>query len=187
MQLFEALSASRRLLDDVLAAITPPDLDRPTPCDGWSVRGVANDVVGGAVRYRMLLDGAAAVDLDATRLHDHLQPTPAAGGARTGDHLEAGYTGDLTRVVHHPAGDRTAHDLLVMRVFEQALHGWDIGVGLGDPPELDPWVCRFLLDHLDLIENGRERGVYAKPADPAAPQGDPCTWLLVETGRGSGS
>jgi uncharacterized protein (TIGR03086 family) len=179
----QALIASRRSMDDVLALITPGNRDRPSPCAGWTVYDVANHVVGGAVRYRMLLDGASAAEVEEARDGDHLRPDPVTAARRAGDALFAAATGDLRRTVHHRGGDRTAEDLLVMRVFEQTLHGWDMATGLGVQPGLDPGVCGFLLGRLDILHDGRDRGMYAAPRGTGTRAATPCVRLLVESGR----
>jgi len=183
MSLPQALIASRRALDDVIALITPANRNRPSPCDGWTVYDVANHVVGGAVRYRMLLDGASTEEVETARDGDHLQPDPVTAAGRAGDALFEAASGGLGRVVHHRGGDRSAEDLLVMRVFEQTLHGWDIATGLGVQPGLDPLVCGFLLGRLDILHSGRERGMYAAPGGTGTRAATACVRLLVEAGR----
>lgn len=173
---------SRRTLDGVIALITPTAWERPTPCEGWSVYDVANHVVGGAVRYRMLLDGAVAADLERSRGDDFLQPDAVHAARAAGDALFEAAGGELDRVVHHRHGDCSAEDLLVMRVFEQTLHAWDLAEGLGVEVRLEPRLCRFLLGRLDVIKAGQEHGVYAGAVD-AGGDSD-CVRLLAAAGRG---
>jgi uncharacterized protein (TIGR03086 family) len=178
----EALRASRELLDDVISAISVEDWDRSTPCEGWSVYDVVNHLVGGAVRYRMLLEGASAAQVATRFKGDDVGSDVVAASRASADALFAAATGDLTRIVHHRGGDRSAADLLVTRVFEQTLHAWDIASGLGMQIRADPGVTRYLRERLDLVRAGQARGVYATRLS----SDDEAEWsrLLAETGRG---
>jgi uncharacterized protein (TIGR03086 family) len=177
-----AFALSRVQLEQHIAAVSADTLPLPTPCAGWTVRDLTNHVIGGAIRYRMLLEGATAQQLDGTRTQDHIAGDALAAAVRHGDALAAAIArASPERIVHHPAGDRTAAALVTMRVFEQALHGWDLARALNRNASPDKRICRYLLRHLHLIGELRGAGYYAA-ARPAATT-DPCEELLAATGR----
>jgi uncharacterized protein (TIGR03086 family) len=148
------------------------------------VRNLADHVIGGGQRYVMLLRGAEAAALAATRDQDHVGSDPVGSFWRWQAPLadEFGTSGALTRVVHHRAGDRSGQDLLGMRILELTLHAWDLARSLGRDERLDASLARHVLDrHLHLVDGLRERGLYAPPRAAAGP--DAQEQLLARTGR----
>ena len=120
-------------------------------------------MTGGNVRYRMLLHGAGAAEVDASRALDHVGDDPPALFARTADEVVAAFhePGALERVVDHPAGRRTGRELLGQRVVEWAVHGWDLARAVGGDEALDPAVVEWLWEQTALVERGRQDGFYA--------------------------
>ena len=51
-------------LGGVVAGITQDQLDNPTPCDGFTVRGVLEHMVGGATAFAAAYRGEAPTDPD---------------------------------------------------------------------------------------------------------------------------
>jgi uncharacterized protein (TIGR03086 family) len=148
-----------------LARVQPEQWTAPTPCTEWDVRALANHVVGANRRYTLLLHGAAASEVGATRTVDHLGPDPVASFVATAAELSAAFRepGVLKRTAHHPAGERTGTQLLEMRVLDVAVHSWDLARAIGADESLDPEVIAFALTLQDLFEAGRERASFAPP------------------------
>jgi hypothetical protein len=57
---------------------------RPSVLPGWTVFDLVNHVIGGGLRYRMILDGADQQAMAATRDQDHVGADPAASYDRHG-------------------------------------------------------------------------------------------------------
>jgi uncharacterized protein (TIGR03086 family) len=168
-----------------LRLLPPQRLETESSCSGWSVRELVNHVNGGGHRYLLLLRGAAAEELAATRSEDHVGSDPAGSFRRWQAPLAAEFAaqGALTRVVHHPVGDRSGADLLGMRVLDLTLHAWDLARSVGLEERLDPELCAHVLaSHMHLVEELRAAGLYAAPRD--GDPSDPQTELLLRTGRG---
>src|SRR3954464_15149551 len=72
----EALERSGRGFRQRLVEVAIDDWARPTPCDEWSVRDLVNHVVGGNVRYVMMLAGEPANAVVHTREQDWLRSDP---------------------------------------------------------------------------------------------------------------
>lgn len=158
-----------------LALVRPHQWVAPTPCAAWDVKALVNHVVGANRRYAMLLHGASADDVDATRATDHLGDDPAASFLATATEFRAAISeaGAMERTARHPAGDRTGAQLLEMRVLDVAVHTWDLARAIGADESLDPDVVAFALALQDTFEAGRARGSFAPPpgetpADPSA-------------------
>lgn len=180
-----ALAVAGRELERRLPAVGEDELDRPSSCRGWSVYDLVNHVNGGGHRYLLLLRGAAAGDLAATRAQDHVRPDPLAAYLRWQRPLTAAFAepGALARTVHHPVGDRSGLDLLRMRTLDLALHAWDLARSLGIDDTLDAELSAHLLGQCrDLVEELRGHGLYAEPGEPGE-DASPQAALLRQTGR----
>ncbi len=186
---FSALARSDHELQRRLVTVTAEQRARPSNCPGWSVHELINHVIGGGHRYLLLLQGAEPAQLVATRTQDHVGADPAVVHRTWAESLTAAFyePGALTRVVHHPAGDRSGLDLLRMRVLDQTLHGWDLAVSLETADDMDEELAGYLLDEgTDLIEELRAEGLYAVPPGDAPPTEDRATQLLTLAGRRRG-
>ena len=77
----------------------------------------------------MLLHGATADEVDATRTDDHLGADPVASFVATAAELNAAFRepGAMARTAYHPAGERTGAQLLDSRVLDVTVHTWDLG------------------------------------------------------------
>ena len=180
----ELLALAEGELQRRLQLVGPEDWTRSTPCTEWDVRALANHVVGANVRYEMLLRGAPAAEVDATRGCDHLGDDAVAAFAATGAAMRAAFAepGALDRVARHPVGNRTGRGLLGMRIIDVAVHAWDFAQALGDDDELDAELVVFALAHAPamLVEPGQRSF-----ASPIAGDGDcsPQEQLLRLLGR----
>jgi len=160
-------------------------LGEPSSCAGWSVYDLINHVNGGGHRYQMLLRDADAAALAATRSQDHVKSDPDGSFWHWQRPLaeEFAAEGALSRIVHHPVGDRSGQDLLGMRILDVTLHAWDLARSLHLDEQLDPALVDHLLSRqMHLVEELRDRGLYAPVRDGA--QSTPQHELLARTGRG---
>ena len=154
MDLFAAYLRGGASFQSSLGDVPIELMSAPTPCAGWTVRDLINHVVGGELRYILLLGGASTAQVEATRGQDHVGSDPAAAFAALHAQLSESFQTDgaLDRVVHHRLGDRKGGDLLLMRTMEYALHGWDLGVARSREASIEPPLARLLLDALGTHE-----------------------------------
>ena len=186
MEDIEALERARGEFDRRLRLVQADDWSRPTPCSEWTVRDLANHVVGGCRRYTMLLHGAQPNETNALRALDHLGDDPVGAFAALADEMSEAFRepSALDRTVHHPAGDRSGRALLDMRIMDFTLHAWDLARAIGSDERLDPDLVARLGDVLpamvaELSEWGYFRAAFGPPPDDASPE----TRLLHLTGR----
>ncbi|HEX3707707.1 MAG TPA: TIGR03086 family metal-binding protein [Mycobacteriales bacterium] len=151
MDLHAALDVATAGFARTLALVKPEQWESATPNQGWSVRDLVNHVVGGNRRYVLLLAGAPTAEVEALRDVDHLTDDPYADFLSTAAEVSTAFAepGVLDRVAHHGRGDRSGAELLVMRVSEHALHGWDLARAIGQDDRIDPPVVDVLLAAID--------------------------------------
>jgi uncharacterized protein (TIGR03086 family) len=166
-----------------LAQVSRAQWTSPTPNPGWSVHDLVNHVVGGNRRYLLLLTGAPTEDVEALRDLDHLGTDPLQDFTTTAAQVNAAFRapGAMQRTVHHRLGDRSGAELLVMRVIEHAVHGWDLGRAIGGDDRIDPEVTATLLDAFAADASLLATSSFP-PADPPD-TADPQRRLLILTGR----
>ena len=183
MNRLEALAAGNAEFERRLRLVSATGWDRPTPCTEWDVRALANHVVGGNRRYVMLLRGASAADDYATRTDDHLGQDPVAAFVETAAQVLSEFQvhGAMTRVVHHPIGDKSGEELLDMRVFEVAVHAWDLAEAIRADTRLDAELVEHALTCTSHVEAGRQSGRFAPALDWEATS--PQQRLLALAGR----
>jgi uncharacterized protein (TIGR03086 family) len=185
MDAFATLDRSRVEFRRVLAGVTHEHWELATPCDEWDVRALVNHVLGGNVRYTMLLHGAPPDEIAATRSVDHIGDDALASFDTSAAEVTAAFeeTGALERTVHHPAGDRSGLDLLWLRVAEWTIHAWDLARAIGAeerlPSDLVEFVHAFMAPQVDAW---RTAGVFAE-AVPVPTDADLQSQLLALTGR----
>ena len=144
-------------LQPVLQGVSATDLDRPSPCEDWSVRKVADHLLGTVEAMRRV---GAGEPLDAQ------DPWGTSGG-----HLEDSWRDDLgdlltawaTAWSQPEAWEGDAMDGAVPReqigkmgYVEVILHGWDIAAGTGRELELSEGAVAEALEVMGEIgEQGR--------------------------------
>jgi uncharacterized protein (TIGR03086 family) len=172
----EALERSGRGFRQRLVEVESDDWARSTPCDEWTVRDLVNHVVGGNVRYVMILAGEPADAVVRTREKDWLDSDPLAsfddGFARVTESFSV--PGILETAVRHPkVGAMTADQLRVLRVNELTVHAWDLARAIDSDDRLDehvvPWLLEQLVPLLATVGLVEQRPVDDPPA--ASPQG----------------
>jgi len=180
---YDALDRATAGFTRILSGVTSSQWDLPSINPGWSVHALVNHVVGGNRRYVLLLSGAPTVEVEALRRLEHLGDDPVQDFLDTSADVAAAFRepGVLDRVVHHRLGDRNGADLLVMRVMEHALHGWDLARSIGVDDQIDPEVVDVVLAAMDADPTLLERSGYSPTVQRR--DDDPLNRLLRATGR----
>jgi uncharacterized protein (TIGR03086 family) len=178
-----ALDVASAAFASTLRQVGDDQWDLPTPNVGWSVRDLVNHVVGGNRRYVLLLSGAPTVEVEALRDLDHLTTDPVADFISTAAAVAAAFRrpGVLELVVHHRLGDRYGAELLVMRIGEHALHGWDLARAIDADDTIDPPVVEVMLAAIDAAPTSPARAGFISL--PGADRMSGAARLLALSGR----
>lgn len=184
MDPFGALDVATAGFARTLALVQPDQWLADSPNPGWSVRDLVNHVIGGNRRYVLLLSGASTDQVEALRDLDHLGDDPITNFRVTAAAVSAafGERGAMERVVHHRHGDRYGAELLVMRITEHALHGWDLARAISQDDSIDAPVVEALLAAADADPTSVERAGFVSRPGANGLMG--VARLLALTGRG---
>ena len=172
----ESLASASQEAGLLLAGVRDDQWDLPTPCADWSVRDVAEHLVGGTRRFARALREASPAEPPAPA-----PPGPPADPAPGG--LAAAYresaadllaacaaAGALDRVVTVPFGQVPGVVALHLRLVEALVHGWDVATATGQVARFDDESVERALDfsraQLSRIPPGR------RPFGPPQPVAD---------------
>lgn len=164
------LDLAERCWTGTLARLSDGDWSAPSGCEAWSNRDLVNHLIGGGVRYTLLLRQADPREVEDTRTQDHLGDDPISAfwmWERSFRHEAA--TRDLGREVPHRIGSISGAQLVDMRILELALHAADLARGLGVEWPIDSALATHLAVELcDLVVTLGAAGGYRPPtANPA--------------------
>jgi uncharacterized protein (TIGR03086 family) len=182
----EAVQATVRLV----FGVTPADLAKPTPCEGWSVRDLLAHMT---VQH----DGfAAAAAGDGADLA-HWQPReagadPAEEYATAAGRVLAAFAADgalgrkfalpeISPVLRFPAAQAISFHFV-----DYVVHGWDLARSLGRDFELAPATLEVALVVARAVPDGqaRRRGLMPfAPGVPAAAQAPLLDQIVARLGR----
>lgn len=167
MQPIAQLEALAPHLGGVVAGIAPGQLDDPTPCAGFTVRGVLEHMIGGAAAFAAAYREEAPVAPDVS---DPLgQFAPALGD------LVAAITepGALDRTVQAPFGAVPGEVFARFVVLDGLVHGWDLATATGQvyepPAALVQTVMDFAQTAIDPLRDGETFADAVTPAEDASP------------------
>lgn len=183
----EVLRRAGREFGARLELVTAGDWDRPTPCDAWTVRDLVNHVVGGNLRYAMVLRKEQVDLVNATYELDALGTDPRAAFTSGLEAIIAAFDAPdaLTETVFHPkSGPMTGAHLRILRVNELAVHAWDLARAIGADDRLDSDLVGWLYERLHPIAEAIKRsGMYKHGDSLLSDNADPQDRLLYLLGR----
>jgi uncharacterized protein (TIGR03086 family) len=182
-----ALDAAAAAYDLRLAAVREGQWGLPTPCDGWTVKDVADHVLGGnRFSIPLLAGGSAAEALGVARTGD-FTGDPLAGYRESvvAQRQAVAAPGALQVRVTHPMGEVSGRRFVGMRTLDLTVHAWDLARATGGderlPADLVDLLLALMLPVADWLPgsgafgSGRSAGLAA--------DADPQSRLLDLTGR----
>jgi uncharacterized protein (TIGR03086 family) len=165
------------LLAGVVGGISPGQLDRPTPCAEFTVKGVLDHMIGGATTFAAAYRGETPTEPDLADVLAGFGPTLADLGAA----ISA--PGALDRTVAASFGEVSGETFARFVVLDGLVHGWDLATATGqayDPPaELVAAADEFAHGMIDALRDGQ---TFAAAVEPAA-DASPIERLVAYTGR----
>ncbi|KAA9150002.1 TIGR03086 family protein [Amycolatopsis acidicola] len=162
------------VLDKLVSTVTPADLDRPTPCEGWTLADLLRHQVSENRAFGVALREGSAPDWDSGDLGEDAYRAYADSVER----VLAAYEDDglLRReVTVREFGTFPSAVAASMHLGDTVAHGWDIAESLGLPYAQDADIVRAALAFAERIpadpESRAERGAF-KPVVPVRQASD---------------
>jgi uncharacterized protein (TIGR03086 family) len=134
MEPLEQLAELEPLLGHVVSGITADDLDAPTPCANFTVRGVLGHMIGGATQFAAAFLGETPPEVPAN-IADGRDVVARAGDALAGLMSAIRSPGALDRTVDAPFGEMPGDAFARFIVFDGLVHGWDLATATGQDYE----------------------------------------------------
>ncbi|MFJ8624218.1 TIGR03086 family metal-binding protein [Kitasatospora sp. NPDC093550] len=173
-------------LEKLFATITPADLDRPTPCTEFTLRGLLNHVVGGIHRFAYMGEGGRAADI-LPGIEDPSDEGWTDALARASARATAAWADDakLARPTFAPWGEVPGGMVVGGYVMEATTHAWDIARSLDNGFVLDDALAHTALGVAQAVlpPESRVEGVPFGTVQPVAEDADVHTRLAAFTGR----
>lgn len=148
-----ALEAAGR----VIATVDPDDLDKPTPCDGWTVRRLLSHMIGMCDDFATGLRGEPpaeqpAEDRTFEPVDEHFDRASQAVLA------EWRQPGALDKTIVTPFATFPA--AIGVRVFigDELIHTWDLATALGAEFEMDEDLALAQFEMMKSFYNPENRG-----------------------------
>jgi uncharacterized protein (TIGR03086 family) len=151
----------------VLADVTDHQLERPTPCAGWSLEDLLRHMEDALDAFTEAASGVVEVD----------RPGPASTRVGVLQEKACALLGAWSRVEPAPravevaVGDRdlAAAVLVAAAALEITVHGWDVGQATGHRGRIPEDLARALLPVARRLVDPTDRGVrFARPRPNAA-------------------
>jgi uncharacterized protein (TIGR03086 family) len=167
MEVLDQLDQLAPLLGAVVGGIRADQLDNPTPCANFTVRGVLDHMIGGATLFAGAFRGAPLGEPDMNNA------LAAFGPALTGLAEAIHSPGALERTVQAPFGEVRGETFARFVVLDGLLHGWDLATATGQryepPDQLVAEVDAFARQALEPLRDGDTFGPAVEPPGAATP------------------
>ncbi|MBJ7357975.1 maleylpyruvate isomerase family mycothiol-dependent enzyme [Nocardioides sp.] len=151
---------------ELLRAVSPDDLQRPTPCSEWTVADLSDHIVNSTAGMATMAHGGAPDWANAAH-HDDPATVLEAEGRALVDALAGSDS--------FPTG---------MAAAELAVHAYDLATALGrDTAGLDPEVAETGLEFMSASMKPEMRGDAFGPEQPAPEGADVYRRLAAFAGR----
>jgi uncharacterized protein (TIGR03086 family) len=173
MDKLTALERAYRMAAPVVAAATPAEYLRPTPCTEWDVRTLLNHLIRVVDQFPVVLAGGKADWAGAAFTDDPVAAFHAAAAANLAAWRRPG-------AVDTP-GRAPGSVLIDSNLTDTVMHTWDLARAVGYPLVVDQELAAFVLDLCQNAAFVRDRGrAFAAevPVDPAAEPLDRLAGLL---------
>ena len=177
MEVLDQLDQLGPLLVTVVGEIGADQLDNPTPCAKFTVRGVLEHMISGATAFAAAFRGMEPSQPDTKDV--------LAGFAPTLNRLaEAMHSpGALDRTIRAPFGEVPGETFARFVVLDGLVHGWDLASSTGqayNPPE--PLVAEVEAFARHAVDSLRDGDTFAAAVDPPS-SATPIERLAALTGR----
>jgi uncharacterized protein (TIGR03086 family) len=177
VDVISALEQSYDQMVKLVSELTPAELDGPSPCEGWDVRGTLNHMLGATWMFTLVNQGQAADDDAGDALGDDatLAITAAAKENLASWRQPGAFEGDRSYVF----GTFPATGAAMLNLGEVVVHNWDVARATGQELDIDPAVAHMIYDWAVSIPLNDLRNHGAFGPEVAVPDSAPIVDRLV--------
>jgi uncharacterized protein (TIGR03086 family) len=184
MDLLSALDSASEHFRRHLADVAEDQWTNATPCTDWDVHYLVAHVVGGNRFASLVLEGWTAEDAMQMVIESpQLGVDPLRAFLETSSEQRTRFTrpGALDRLIDHQLGELTGERFLAMRIFDIAVHSWDLATAIGSDGEFEPDLAERVLAIVLNEEPGMGFGI--EPCGGIGPEATAMHQLLDLCGR----
>jgi uncharacterized protein (TIGR03086 family) len=187
MDPIKLLEASFAWAGERVAQVRPDQLDSPTPCAKWDLRGLLNHLIGAMDQLARLAGGdrePGPFSAEALAQVDRIGDDPLAAYQETAERALAVWhtPGVLERMCEMPLGPMPASVAVRISATDAVVHGWDVSRATGERAEIPAELAEPLLEFgKKFVHEGVRRRVFAEPVPLA--DGSPSDQLVAFLGR----
>lgn len=167
MQVLDQLDQLGPLLVGVVGGIRPAQLDNPTPCTEFTVRGVLEHMIGGATVFTAAFRGVEPGQPDLS------DPLARFGPTLAGLAEAVCSPGALDRTITAPWGEVPGEAFARFVVLDGLIHGWDLATATGQSynprDELVAAVQAFADEAVEPLRDGQTFAAAVEPPMSATP------------------
>ena len=144
MDVISALEQSYDQTAELVAGLTPAELDAPSPCLGWDVRATLNHLLGATWMFTLVNQGQAADEDAGDVIGDdaNLAVIAAAKENLASWRQPGAFDGDRS----YSFGTFPAMGAAMLNLEEVVVHNWDIARATGFELVIDPAVGQMVYD-----------------------------------------
>lgn len=130
MDMVAVLKESLGNLERIVEGVQPPDMNKPTPCANFDVRGLLNHIVGGQHLVARASEGEAMTP--GAEMPDLVGDDPTTAFRQSSKLIVEAFEqpGVLERTFPLPV-EMSGSDALGIAVMEAVVHGWDLARATG--------------------------------------------------------
>ena len=141
----------------ILRAVTPEQLDAPTPCASWEVRALVNHIIRASHWFPVtVISGVAAEIPDTDYMAGDVVASYDEGIRASLDAFDA--PGALEQPITLPFGEFPGTMYLGLATSDTFVHGWDLAKATGQRTDLDAALATRLLEQARQVIPDQFRG-----------------------------
>jgi uncharacterized protein (TIGR03086 family) len=168
----------------VVAAVTPDDLGRPTPCAEWTLAELLAHMT---VQHRGFAAAARGAGADPAVWQVRPDPDPVASYTDAADDVVAAFGSARDDFALAEFGATFPADQAIgFHFIDYVVHGWDVARALGLDYELDPDLAGPALEIARAVPDGEARlrpGAAFGPSLRTPPDAGAMAEILTRLGR----
>jgi uncharacterized protein (TIGR03086 family) len=179
----EALDAAAATYESRLADVRPEQWGLPTPCEKWTVKDLADHVLGGNRFSLPLLAGASSPEAIGVARSGDFGGDPLDSYRQSVAAQRAAFNapGTLQVRVHHPFGEVSGKRFAGMRTFDLLVHAWDLARATGGDERLPADLVSIVLALMQPVAAGLPgSGAFGQGASDTLPDDAPPQHRLLD-------